>query len=323
MDSTKWKKLMDYHHLQQMLAQGVSKAEIARKLGMSRKTLYKWLSRPESGFVDWVEDSVHRRRKLSVYEDFLLTRLAQCPEARPALLLDWLKEAHPDLPALNRKTFYNYIDYLRRHHHLPVPAVNSRQYLCVETLEYGYQAQVDFGECTLSKAGGGGQKVHFFVMSLSRSGYLYVHFQTNPFDAYAVVQCHEAAFGFFGGIPQQLVYDQDRRMIRQENLGEILYTQVFHQYLLSRSFAIYLCRKDDPESKGKVERLVGYVKGNFLAHRLFEGLDALRDQCRAWLARTANVRQHGSTQKQVNEEFEIEKAHLTPYHPLALELPEP
>jgi hypothetical protein len=79
-----------------------------------------------------------------------------------------------------------------------------------------------------------------------------------------------------------------------------------------------LCRKSDPESKGKVENVVKYVKQNFLYNRSFTDIDSLNTEALAWLGRTANSLPHRSTKKRPVEEWEIEKPYLNHFHPLPL-----
>ena len=81
----------------------------------------------------------------------------------------------------------------------------------------------------------------------------------------------------------------------------------------------YFCRKADPESKGKVENVVKYVKQNFLYNRSFKDLDTLNMEAKAWLLRTANALEHGTTKKIPAEEFQIEKEFLHSWRPVILE----
>ena len=67
-----------------------------------------------------------------------------------------------------------------------------------------------------------------------------------------VCQAHEQAFGYFRGIPEVVVYDQDRTLLVDENLGQLLLTSDFSQYVKAWGYKLYFCRKADPESKGKV-----------------------------------------------------------------------
>ena len=63
-------------------------------------------------------------------------------------------------------------------------------------------------------------------------------------------------------MPQEMVYDQDNLIAVNENAGDLLLTQDFQVYQQALTFNVYLCRGGDPESKGKIEKVVGYVKSN-------------------------------------------------------------
>jgi hypothetical protein len=82
---------------------------------------------------------------------------------------------------------------------------------------------------------------------------------------------------------------------------------------------MHFCRKADPESKGKVENAVQYVKKNFLYNRLYSDLQTLNEQAVAWLDRTANHLPHNYTKKSPASEFMIEKQYLNPYSPMTIE----
>jgi len=140
-----------------------------------------------------------------------------------------------------------------------------------------------------------------------------------PFTAKSVSRAHEAAFAFFEGIPKTIVYDQDRTMLVDENMGDIILTSTFREYIHSRSFKLHFCRKSDPESKGKVENVVGYVKKNFLYNRAYYDLETLNTEALSWLGRTANFLEHNATKKSPQTEYLIEKKHLNPYTPLIME----
>jgi len=62
-------------------------------------------------------------------------------------------------------------------------------------------------------------------------------------------------------------------------------------------FQVWLCRAGDPESKGRIETFVKYLKRNFAANRLFTDLNTWNQCCEDWLERTANSKIHGTTKK--------------------------
>ncbi|MGH9958553.1 MAG: Mu transposase domain-containing protein [Pyrinomonadaceae bacterium] len=62
-----------------------------------------------------------------------------------------------------------------------------------------------------------------------------------------------------------------------------------------------------PRTKGKVERVVDYVKDNFLNGRCFAGFEDLNAQALDWLNHTANVRLHATTKQRPVDLFTKEE----------------
>ncbi|GAH47035.1 unnamed protein product, partial [marine sediment metagenome] len=75
-------------------------------------------------------------------------------------------------------------------------------------------------------------------------------------------------------------------------------------------FKLYFCRKADPQSKGKVENVIKYVKQSFLYNRPFIDIPTLNTEALGWLIRTANGMPHSVTCKKPRDEWDIEKEHL-------------
>jgi len=73
-----------------------------------------------------------------------------------------------------------------------------------------------------------------------------------------------------------------------------------------------MCRGADPESKGKIESVVKYVKGNFLENRIYVDDGILNGGILDWLERTANAKVHGTTKRIPSEVFKEEQNHLKP-----------
>lgn len=304
-----------YFEIKKMLQDKLSISQISRELNISRKTVYFYSSMSEEQFWKWVKNVHQKPHKLSVYEVPLHNRLKQYPDLSSYQLHDWLLENYPDLK-VSRRSVSNFVSYLRRKYHLPKPPKSSRDFSSVEELPYGQQAQVDFGEYKMKTADERTVKVYFIAMVLSRSRCKWVGFQRTPFTTQAVIEAHEEAFGYFGGIPRQIVYDQDKLMVVSENHGDIHYTAKFEAYIHQRKFEVYLCRKADPQTKGKIENVVKYVTSNFLKNRLYVNDQVLNVQALGWLGRTANGQVHGTTRKIPAEELVIEGRHLQPFKPL-------
>src|SRR5699024_7016560 len=206
-------------------------------------------------------------------------------------------------------TVRTYVRELREQYHIPKTTA-LRTYEAVEELPKAKQMQVDFGEDTVETTEKKKKKIYCIAFVLSHSRQKYAEWQDKPFTTRDVLRCHENAFQFYGGMTDEIVYDQDKLMSVSENGGDIIYTEEFQSYKQERGFNIYLCRAADPESKGKVERVVKFIKGNFSKNRVFHKIEIWNDQCLAWLKRKGNYQVHNTTKKRPVEVFAVEKPHL-------------
>lgn len=301
-------KLSKINDVQQLRQKNFSIAAIARKCGISRNTVYKYLNQDIESAVEWVADQKTRRKKLDPYRDVILGWLKTHPDMSAAQVADWLQEQYYVIH-IGGSTVRTYVRTLREVEKIP-KTMNPRQYEAVPESPPGKQAQVDFGEIRVPKRDGGTIKLYAVAFVLSHSRYKYIEWQQTPFRTQDVIRCHENAFEYYGGIPEEMVYDQDKLMTVSENAGDIIFTTGFQSYRHERGFSIYLCRKADPESKGKVENVVKYAKYNFAKHRTFYSLDRWNEETIAWLARTANHKEHETIKKRPDTVFALEKQHL-------------
>jgi hypothetical protein len=99
-------------------------------------------------------------------------------------------------------------------------------------------------------------------------------------------------------------------MTVSENAGDLILTDAFEDYSKYAGFKIHLCRGYDPESKGKIEAVVKYVKKNFLVARTYYGLDNLNSDGLKWLERVANAKVHDTTKMVPARVFLEEKSSL-------------
>lgn len=304
-------QLIMYHEIHQQKRTGKQPSQIASFLGMDTRSVKKYLAMSEQEFEAYQEKLEQRTKKLKDYEDFVYRRLTDCTEASSAQVHDWVKECYPDFEDVSIKTVYNFVVYVRNKYRIP-KVFDARQFAPVPELPYGAQAQADFGEYNMTDTEGHRKKVYFFAMVLSRSRYKFVCFSDTPFTTLMTIQAHELAFAFFGGIPGEIVYDQDKLLLVNENVGDLLLTEAFRSYRVYRGFEVYFCRKNDPQSKGKIENVIGYIKYNFLRGRTYFDIPTLNAQAIDWLARTANAKVHASTRKIPALEWTIEKVWFKP-----------
>jgi len=308
-------KLMDllimFHEIHRLKREGFSDAWIARFLVLNRRTVKKYLNMSEEEYLSFKDSGQPRKKLLAPYEEFVRIRLEECPEASAAQVHDWLKEHFEDLIEVNEKTVFNFVLTVRNRYDIP-KLFDYRDFGRIEELPYGKQAQVDFGQYNMTTEEGTRKKVYFFAMVLSSSRQKYAVYRDSPFTTRAVIDAHEQCFIFFMGVVEQIVYDQDKLMLVSENHGDLLLTTEFRSYVSYRGFSLHFCRKSDPQSKGKVENVVKYIKYNFLRGRRYINTPLLNQQGGQWLSRTGNAKMHAATRKIPQEQWEQEKVFLKP-----------
>ena len=176
----------------------------------------------------------------------------------------------------------------------------------------GEQGQVDFGS-TWAWLGDVRTRVHCFVLTLGYSRRMYVEWVLDETLA-TLLACHHHAFEHFGGMPQELLYDNPKTIVRRHDAeGKVL---EWHP-LLADALAYYgitprACRVYRAQTKGKVESGIKYVKGNFLPNCRFTSLMDLNAQAATWNAGVADVRIHGTTHQRPLDRFAAEREALTP-----------
>src|SRR5947208_482434 len=170
----------------------------------------------------------------------------------------------------------------------------------------GKQAQADWAYAgRFPDPSGHVLPVYIFIMVLSFSRMLYVEF-TSSMKLPALIQCHLNAFQFLAGWPLEILYDN----MKQVRLGPTELNPLFLDFAHHYGVAVKTHRIRRPRTKGKVERMVDYVKDSFLNGRSFADLPDLNTQGRHWLNYTANVRLHATTGQRPIDLWPQEK--LTP-----------
>ncbi|MTI81252.1 MAG: IS21 family transposase [Firmicutes bacterium] len=303
----RWKMYSEILRLKNL---GFNKSQVARQLGINVKTVSKYWDVDAEGFSNVLQSVGDRSKKLDKYNDVILGWLREFPDISSAQVMDWLKE-HYKVTDCRGRTVRRYVSRLRKKHNIHKKQA-SRQYQAVVDPPMGKQMQIDFGETTVRKSTGGYIKIYGMGVVLSHSRYKYAEWSDKPLTSATFIQMLGRCFDYIGGVPEELVFDQDKIIAVSENHGDIIYTFEFEKFKQAMGFKAWLCRKSDPESKGRVEAVVKYMKRNFAANRLFIDLKIWNRSCEDWLERTANTKRHGTTKKIPAEVFLLEKQHLKP-----------
>ena len=297
-----------YVKIQEKKQAGYSKRRTSRELNIDKRTVGKYWEMSEESYARYLLDSKERAKILDPYRAFIIDKLERHKEITASIIDDNLREKYSDFTPSYRSVRL-YVAHLREELGLPT-TVKIRQYCEVEELPMGFQAQVDMGQRGMNDVYGKPVKIYIFAMVLSASRKKFVYFQDKPFTTEEFIKAHDLAFRYYGGRTSEIVYDQDRVMTVSENAGDLILTEKFDAYHRYAGFGIRLCRGYDPQSKGKIESVVKYIKNNFLKYRSYIGLSQLNSDGLAWLERCANGRIHETTKMVPDYVFKQEINHL-------------
>lgn len=278
-----WTMFAEIQHYKSL---GLNKSQCTSKLKINYKTVCKYWNMSPKEYQAAYEAAKTRKKKVDAYKQDIIEWLKEFQDLSAAQIYDWLLERYGQVD-FKERTLRKYIEELRKIYKIPKhPPL--RQYQEVPELPPGFQAQADFGQIQVKRIDGRLVKVYCFALVLSYSRYKFAYWQDRPFTTQDLVVAHQKAFEFYGGMPKEIVYDQDRIIIVSENAGDIICTEGFQNYLNHAKFKMRLCRAYDPESKGKVEAVVKFLKYNFAKHRTFTDIDDFNEACLLWLDRTGN-----------------------------------
>jgi transposase len=168
----------------------------------------------------------------------------------------------------------------------------------------GFEAQVDYGTgIPVVTREGKRRQTHVFriVLSHSRKAYSESSFRQTTDD---FIRALENAFWSFGGVPQTIVIDNLKAAVKHPDWYDPELQPKLRTFCEHYHTAILPTRPYTPRHKGKVERGIGYVKGNGLKARTFDSLEAENRHLVDWEQTVADTRIHGTTQQQVKRLFE-------------------
>ena len=246
--------------LRHYLEHGTTKSALARRLGVSRDTIHRWI---RDGDLDRDLDATPveygpRRpvpTKLDRYRSILETRLAAYPALSAVRLLEEIRAAgytggYSQLTTLVRQ--------LR-------PAPSPEAVVRFET-PAGHQAQVDFAEFQFPWG-----KRYALLVVLGYSRLLWCRFGLRQ-DMRTLLTGLEDAFLAFGGVPRELLFDQMKAVITRDlrlHGGTLVHNLEFLRFAHHWGFTPRACRPYRAQTKGKVERPVRYVRENLVYGRTF------------------------------------------------------
>lgn len=296
--------------LRHYLEQGVGKTELARRFGVSRRTVYHWIETEQldRDLDDEVVIYTPRppvARKLDAYRGIIQERLQSYPRLTAERIFE-------EIRAAGYAGGYTQIkEYVRGIRPRSIEEAVRR----FETPP-GFQGQVDYATFNLPWG-----RRYALVVVLGYSRLLWLRFFPRQ-TMQALFAGLESAFQAFGGVPQELLFDQMRAVVIGDdrlNKGALVLNAEFLRFAAHWGFRPRACRPYRAKTKGKVERPIRYVRESFFYGRTFLNDADLNAQAERWLERTANQRRHRTTNEVPQLRFDRDERNflkplaLTPY----------
>ena len=283
---------------------GLKQRAIARKMGISRNTVKKYIENPDLVFKP--PGLRNRKSLLEPYSANIKAWIEEDSEYNAAWIYD----------RLCNMGFIGSYEIVKRRVRKIKENYHKVAYMRFET-EPGYQAQVDFGEFQVAKPDGTVTKLYLFSMILGYSRKMYAEL-IERCDLPTFLDCHIHAFGYFGGVPDQILYDRMRNVY----LGKIAGKKKFNDTLMG--FALHYGFKPEVAPayaawvKGKIERPYSFIREGFWRGYGFICLESANRDLWRWILKK-DERVHGTTHEKVTDRFCREKPHLNRLPPQAFD----
>jgi len=227
-------------------AKGLTQKEIAETIGKSERTVRYYLKqtpRPRK--------NPRRGSRVDPYKPMIDQILEENPSYNSEILFE----------RLSKMGYTGKISVMKDYVALVRKKLTLQAVIRFET-EPARQAQVDWKEFGKQIVDGVETKLYAFVMVLGYSRKVYVRFTTRM-DQATLLACHILAFEYFGGVPHEILYDNMRTAFTWDQEGVFKPTLRLLALAIHYGFSPKRCRVRRPETKGKVERTIGYLGNNF------------------------------------------------------------
>lgn len=286
----------DFIMIKTLHEHGVYKKDIAAELGVHPRTVSRALRRGDAP----ARKQKHRGSKLDPYK-------AQVDQ----LLAEGVWNAIVIYREVQAEGYEGGLTILRQYI-APKRALRAKRATVRFETKPGKQLQTDWGEIK-TEIGGEEVKVHFIVNQLGYSRRF--HFWcTDSEDAEHTYEGIIRSLEYFDGVADEVLVDnQKTAVLKHPARGRPQFNPRFLDLAAHYDFAPRACKPYRARTKGKDERMVGYIKQHFFVrYRSFESWAHLNQLAEQWLAEEADPRIHGTVKEVVAERFEREAPALKP-----------
>jgi transposase len=282
-----------------LAADGLSQREIARRLGINRRTVARLLA--------FDEPPRYRRAPAGSQLDSLMPVLRR-------LLEEWPQIKAPRATEVLREYGYTgSVDVVRR----GLRQLRPSTLRPAQRTGYrpGQVLQLDWAEMpTRPKVAGRERRVYALVAALPYSAAQTAFFSFDM-TIESFLEGHAPAFEWLDGVPRECVYDNLRSVVARRERDEVTWNARFLHLRGHYAFHATACTPATPREKGSVEAAVRYLKTGFWPARRFDSLGELDAQYAEWRDEVCNRRRHASGRFLVEHRLEEERRALRPLPP--------
>lgn len=282
---------------------GFSQRQIAKKLGISRNTVKKYME--NQGYPE-ERKTIQRKRLLDPFDSNIAFWLNEDLEYTATWIYD----------RLCNMDFTGSYEIVKRKVHKIKTERQRVAYMRFET-EPGFQAQVDFGAFQVENADGSIRTLYLFSMILGYSRKIYGEL-IDRCDLPTFLDCHINAFDYFGGVADEILYDRMKNVYIGKVAGKEKFNSTLLGFALHYGFNPEVTPAFAAWVKGKVERPYNFIREGFWrGYGFICRATANRDLIR-WLEKK-DERVHGTTHEVVSLRFKREQPHLNLLPPNAFD----
>ncbi len=266
---------------------------IMEKTGLTRQRA-RSLAKKDFKNVPHGNTGKEREKALGAEEAAVVDSLLSKGETNSTVLMRELKDRFGFTGSISSVKRYKYAhQYL-----VPSPRITvSLQGQRINRYETGpgFMFQMDWGFVNVNCIDGSVARVAVFAMVCHHCGKIFIEFFPNS-------RQHNLFIGMihcfiYMGMPEKVMTDNMASVSnRRDSFGNPIMNAAYDSFQKACGFKTILCKPRHPYTKGKVERLIEFVKSNFIPAREFVNITDLNEQAVRWCD-DWNSRFHKSTGK--------------------------
>jgi transposase len=277
----------------ELQAQGMTQVEIAAAIGKCERTIRNYLKNEPRK-----RKKTERPSRLDPYRAFIKDIIQENPSYNGVKIFE----------RIQKMGFTGHISIVKEYITELRKSENRKAVIRFET-EPGHQAQVDWVLLGKQCIDGEIRKLYAFTMVMGYSRMPFVCF-TTKMDSATLLESHIRAFTWFGGIPDEILYDNMKTAWvydgeKWQTNRQLSLFAYYYRFIPKR------CRIHRPQTKGKVERFNKYLRDSFFCDYDGRGLSipSLNEDVQHWIGKIQDNRLV-QFNKSRRERFNDEKKYL-------------